>query len=126
MGQTSQPLLAFMNEKFGPVDEARVDLLQGFAVILTQLDLFPQLRGHVLPFDGFHVEVDGAAFGIAADGGIAGVGQGAGLAVAKAGDVILIAAEILQFGRSVRGADVSYGHWYEGEGAYFSLKEQNC
>ena len=103
MRQTSQPLLAFVNEEFRPVDEASVDLLQRFSVILTQLDLFPQLRGHVLPFDGLHVEVDGARFGVAADGGVAGVGEGAGLAVAEAGDVVFIAAEILLFGCSVRG-----------------------
>lgn len=55
----------------------------------------------MLAFDGLHVEVDGAGFGIAANGGIAGVGEGAGLAVAEAGDVVFVAAEVLLFGRSV-------------------------
>ena len=55
----------------------------------------------MLPLDGFHVEVDGAGFGIAAEGGIAGVGEGAGLAVAEAGDVILVSAEVLLFGCSI-------------------------
>ena len=50
--------------------------------------------------DGFHVEVEGAGFGGGADGGIAGVCEGAGLAVAEAGDVVLVAAEVLLFGGS--------------------------
>ena len=57
----------------------------------------------MLPLDGFHVEVDGAGFGIAADGGIAGVGEWAGLAVAEASDVVFVAAEVLLFGRPVSG-----------------------
>lgn len=61
----------------------------------------------MLPLDGFHVEVDGAGFGIAADGGIAGVGEGAGLAVAETSDVVLIAAEVLLFGCSIGRRDVS-------------------
>ena len=36
----------------------------------------------MLSLDGLHVEVDGARVGVAADGGIAGVGEGARLAVA--------------------------------------------
>lgn len=61
----------------------------------------------MLPLDGFHVEVDGAGFGIAADGGIAGVGEGAGLAVAETSDVVLIAAEVLLFGCSIGRRGVS-------------------
>lgn len=64
----------------------------------------------MLPLDGFHVEVDGAGFRVAAYGGIAGVGEGAGLAVAEAGDVVFVPAEILLFGCSVWRADVSYGY----------------
>lgn len=66
----------------------------------------------MLPLDGLHVEVDGARFGIAADGGIAGVGEGAGLTVAEASDVVLVPAEVLLFGGSVSRCDVSYGHCY--------------
>lgn len=66
----------------------------------------------MLPLDGLHVEVDGARFGIAADGGIAGVGEGAGLAVAEASDVVLVPAEVLLFGGSVSRCDVSYDHCY--------------
>lgn len=65
----------------------------------------------MLPLDGFHVEVDGAGFRIAADGGIAGVGEGAGLAVAESCYVVFISTEVLLFRGSVRGVDVSYGHW---------------
>ena len=62
----------------------------------------------MLPLDGFHVEVDGAGFGIAADGGIAGVGEGAGLAIAEAGDVVFVSAEVLLFGCSVWRVGVSF------------------
>ncbi len=86
-----------MDEEFGPVDEARVDLRERVAIVLGQLDLLPELRGHVLAFDGLHVEVDGAGFGIAADGGVAGVGEGAGLTVTESGDVVFGAAEVLLF-----------------------------
>lgn len=101
-----------MDEEFGPVDEPGVDLLERLAVVLAQFDLLPKLRGRVLPLDGLHVEVDGARFGIAADGGIAGVGEGAGLAVAEASDVVFVAAEVLLFGGSISKCDVSYGHCY--------------
>lgn len=50
--------------------------------------------------DGFHVEVEGAGFGVGADGGITGVGEGAGLAVAEASDIVLVAAEVLLLGGS--------------------------
>ena len=43
--------------------------------------------------DGLDVEVQPAGGGILADRGIAGVGEGAGLAVAEAGDVVFVAAE---------------------------------
>ena len=85
----------------------------------------------MLSLDGFHVEVDGAGVGIAADGGIAGVGEGAGLAVAKAGDIVFVAAEVLLFGRSVGWSNVSCGQTFGrkekmGREPYLSLKEQNC
>ena len=85
----------------------------------------------MLPFDGFHVEVYCAGFGVAADGGIAGVGEGAGLAVAETGDVVFIAAEVLLFGGSGGQSDVSCGKQGGqedklGRKAYLSLKEQNC
>lgn len=85
----------------------------------------------MLPLDGLHVEVDGARFGIAADGGIARVGERAGLAVAEAGDVVFIPAEVLLFGGSIFGRDISFGHCCgkrekASEQPYLSLKEQNC
>ena len=64
----------------------------------------------MLPLDGFHVEVDGTSFGIAADGSVAGVGKWAGLAVAEASNIIFIAAEVLLFGCSVGRHDFSYEH----------------
>ena len=49
--------------------------------------------------DGLDVEVEDTGVG-RADGGILGVGEGAGLAVAEAGDVVFVAAEVLGFGCS--------------------------
>lgn len=52
--------------------------------------------------DGLDVEVEAAGGGVGADGGIAGVGEGAGLAVAEARHVVFIAAEVCCFcGESV-------------------------
>ena len=48
--------------------------------------------------DGLHVEIEGSGVWIGADGGIAGVGEGAGLPVAEASDVVLIATEVLLLG----------------------------
>lgn len=42
-------------------------------------------------------QVEGACAGGGADGGVAAVGEGAGLAVAEAGDIVLVAAEGLVF-----------------------------
>jgi len=80
----------------------------------------------VRTLDGFHVKVEGAGFGVWADGGIAGVGEGAGLAVAEAGDVVLVAAEVLLFGGSEGRGLVGCGRELWVGGMYLSLKEQNC
>ena len=58
-----------------------------------------------------------------ADGCIAGVCEGAGLSIAKAGDVVLITAEVLLFcGSGIVSVEVQGGY----SGMYLSLKEQNC
>ena len=85
----------------------------------------------MLSLDGLHVEIDGTGFGIAADGGIAGVGEGAGLAVAEAGDVVFVAAKVLLLGCSVGRSNISCRQSYGRGGMvvgrpYLSLKEQNC
>ena len=69
----------------------------------------------MLPLNGLHVQVDGAGFGIAADGGIAGIGERAGLAVAEASDVVLIAAEVLLF-RCSRGTVLAAGKGWGRDG----------
>ena len=89
-----------MDQELRPVDQALVDLLKGFGVVGGELDAFPEFGRHVCALDGFHVEVEDARFGVRPDGGIAGVGEGAGLAVAEAGDVVFVAAEVLLFGGS--------------------------
>ena len=77
--------------------------------------------------DRFHVEVECASGGVAADGGIAGIGKGAGLTIAEACDIMFIAAEVLEFGCSVGVLALRVGG-AEGErvGTDLSLKEQNC
>jgi hypothetical protein len=47
--------------------------------------------------DGLEVEVEGAGGGVGADGGVAGVGERAGLARAEACEVVFVAAEGLGF-----------------------------
>ena len=59
------------------------------------------------PFDGFDTEVEDAGGGIGADGGVAAVGEGAGLAVAEAGDVVFVAAEVAGAGFNFEGAELS-------------------
>ena len=44
-----------------------------------------------------HVEVEGAGSWVCADGGIAGVCEGAGLSVAETGDIVFVATEVLLF-----------------------------
>lgn len=63
------------------------------------------------PLNGLHVEVESAGFGVGADGGVAGVGEGAGLAVAEAGDIVLVAAEVLLFGGSGRLLRLGWGNF---------------
>ena len=79
------------------------------------------------PLDGLHVEVQDAGLGVGADGGVAGVGQRAGLAVAEAGDVVFVSAEVLLLGGSVRVMfSFFFRSWDCKWGTYLSLKEQNC
>ena len=49
------------------------------------------------PLNHFHVEVESAGLGVWTDGGVAAVGEGAGLPVAEAGDIVLVSAEVLLF-----------------------------
>lgn len=77
--------------------------------------------------DRFHVEVECASGGVAADGGIAGIGEGAGLAVAEACDIVFVAAEVLEFGCSVAVLALRIvGAEGERVDTDLSLKEQNC
>lgn len=94
-----------MLEEFRPVQEALIDLCEGARVVFRELDALPELAGHVCALGGFHVEVEDAVFG--ADGGVAGVGEGAGRAVAKSGDVVFIAAKVLSLGSlNLEGAEL--------------------
>lgn len=74
-----------MQQEFGPVDQTLVDLGERGGVVLRKLNPFPELGGEVGALDRLHVEVESAV--VAADCGIAGVCEWAGLAVAKASDL---------------------------------------
>lgn len=50
--------------------------------------------------DGLHVEVEGTGFGVCTDGGVSGVCERAGLAVAETSDIVFVATEVLLFGSS--------------------------
>lgn len=105
MCQSGETLLALVDQELWPVDQALVDLLKGLGVVLRQLYALPELGWHVCALDGLHVEIEGSGVWVGADGGIAGVGEGAGLPVAEASDVVLIATEVLLLGgpgRAVR------------------------
>lgn len=47
--------------------------------------------------DGLNVEVQGAGFRVGANGGVARVGEGAGLPIAEASDIVFVSAECLVF-----------------------------
>lgn len=88
-----------MLQKLRPVRQSLIDLFKRSRIICLQSYALPPLVGHVRALDGLDVEVKGACFGRGADGGIAAVGEGAGLTVAEAGHVMFVAAEGLVFCR---------------------------
>ena len=45
--------------------------------MLRELDALPEFGGLVSALDRLHVQVEGAGFGVRADGGVAGVCEGA-------------------------------------------------
>lgn len=49
------------------------------------------------PLNRLHVQVDCSRGGVFADGSIARVGKRAGLSIAEAGDIVLVATECLVF-----------------------------
>ena len=87
-----------MNEEFRPVDQSLVNLLEGFGVVLRKLYALPEFAGGMCALDGLHVEVDCAGARVGTDGGIARVGQGAGLSIAETGDIVFVSTEILLLG----------------------------
>lgn len=76
--------------------------------------------------DGLHVEVQSSSVWVGANGGITRVGEWAGLPIAEAGDVVLIATEVLLLGSPEMNVSSDL---YESDSlvaTYLSLKEQNC
>lgn len=47
-----------MRYKVGPVDQLFVNLLEGFGVVVRQLDAFPEVGGRVGALNRLDVEVD--------------------------------------------------------------------
>lgn len=90
-----------MHQELGPVDEALVELFEGFRVVGGETYALPPFAGHVSAFDCLGVEVHGAGFRVGTHGCVAGVGEGAGLAVAETANVVFISAEVLFFCCSV-------------------------
>ena len=68
------------------------------------------------PLDGLHVEVQHAGLGVGTDGGVAGVGQRAGLAVAEAGDIVFVSAKVLLLGGSVQVMLLVWLNFFSEEG----------
>lgn len=82
-----------MHHPLRPINELGIDLLQGLRVVSAKLHPLPPLARQVLAFGLFDVQIQPAILGVRPDGGIARLCEGAGLAVAEAGDVVLVAAE---------------------------------
>lgn len=127
-----------MHEKFGPVQQSLVYYLECLGIVGRQPDTLPPLRWQMRSLDSAHVEIQSAGGGVSANRGIAGVGEGTGLPIAEAGDVVLIAAKVLLFcsptivgfllagekmGSIICGTG-SFSH--DNRQTYLSLKEQNC
>lgn len=110
-----------MDQELGPVDEALVELFERFRVVGGETDALPPFAGHVGAFDGLGVEVHGACFGVGAHGCVAGVGEGAGLTVAEAADVVFISAEVLFFCCSVLLSASDLSWFFGGREAHLSL-----
>lgn len=89
-----------MHQKLRPVEQFAIDLRQRLGVVLGQFDPLPEFGGLVGSLDAFEVEVQDAGGRVGAHGGVAGVGERAGLSAAEAGDVVFVAAEVLLLGGS--------------------------
>lgn len=86
-----------MHKELRPVQEFGVDLLECFGIVGRKADLLPPLGGEVRALGGLDVEVEGTGGGVGADGGVAAVGERAGLAGAEAGYVVFVTAEVSRF-----------------------------
>ena len=73
-----------------------IELLNCFFKVTRKFDLFPQPVGKGRPFYRLHKEVANTV--LLPDGGVLGVRQRARRSVAKAGQVVLIPAELLRLG----------------------------
>ena len=98
-----------MDDKRRPINQMLIDLLQSFGVGFIEPDFLPELGREMAAFCGFHVEV--ADSFLLFDGGVLGIAEGAGFAIAQAGEIILVFAEILGLGST----------WMRG---YFNLNAQ--
>mmetsp|Transcript_21034 Transcript_21034/g.62787 ORF Transcript_21034/g.62787 Transcript_21034/m.62787 type:complete len:286 (+) Transcript_21034:23-880(+) len=100
-----QPLLVPVLEVFREVLELLGHARERRRVVARQLDLLPEARGHVRALDGLDHQV--AAPVDLPDRRVPRVRQRAGRLVAEAGDVLLVAAEVLRLHLGLEGAEAA-------------------
>lgn len=94
--QFGQSLFAFVNDKWGPIQQLLVDLLEGLIVGLIETHFFPELVGEVGSFSSLHVEIAHSLF--LSNSGVLRVGQRTTLPIAETGQIVLVSAEVLRVG----------------------------
>ena len=82
-----------MQQKFGPINQPLINLLQRLRVIRAQSNLLPPLIRQMCSFDRLDIEVQSLIRRVCANGSVSRVGEGAGLAVTEARDIVFVAAE---------------------------------
>ena len=87
-----QALLISMNQGFGKVCQMFVQLGNGFGIISTEQDLFPQILGRMRSFYGLHVQVDTTVF--FSNGSVFGIGQRTRGSIAEARYGIRVFAKV--------------------------------
>jgi hypothetical protein len=93
LGQT---LLALMPLELSPEFQMLIQTGESLTVIFGQHDLFPKLGGQVGAFDRLHIKIDLSL--IFTHGCIPCISQGATVTGAQASQVVLVAAEGLNWG----------------------------
>jgi hypothetical protein len=97
-----------VDQELRPVDQLVVNGRKGFLVVRGKPDFLPPLCGQVGTLGSLEVEVQGVCGGVWTNGGVARVGERAGLSAAEACDIMFISTEGLGFRiESGRGVSTS-------------------